>query len=266
MLDEYISKIKLESILNSFTDTNDRKYMREALNILREADKNGIILRLIGSLAIRLKCPKYSGYLNKLDRRITDIDLASETEYREKIIQFFENRNYLVDQDMLYGGGGFRYIFDNSEKGIHIDIFFDSLPFCHTVVLKNRLNIDKMTISSTDLLLEKMQIVKIDIKDLKDTSILLLENDLGKDDSTINLNFISKIMSNDWGFYYTFTNNLNRLINILDKFEVLNHNEKQQITEKANKVLNIIENSEKSLKWKIRSKLGTKMKWYTEVD
>jgi hypothetical protein len=73
-------------------------------------------------------------------------------------------------------------------------------------------------------------------------------------------------MCNDWGFYYTFSNNLNKLINILDNFEVLSHNEKQQITKKSNKVLAIIENSEKSLKWKIRSKIGSKIKWYTEVD
>ena len=44
---------------------------------------------------------------------------------------------------------------------------------------KGRLQLDDPTITTTDLLLEKMQIAEINLKDIKDTLVLLLDHPIG---------------------------------------------------------------------------------------
>jgi hypothetical protein len=55
-------------------------------------------------------------------------------------------------------------------------VFADELYFCHKIPFKGRLEIDTPTISTTDLLLEKMQIVEINLKDFKRHDRPLLEH------------------------------------------------------------------------------------------
>jgi hypothetical protein len=116
------------------------------------------------------------------------------------------------------------------------------------------------------MLLEKMQIVEISRKDFKDTAILLLEHEIGQDDSTINMEYISKIMSNDWGFFHTFTTNLGKLKEILTQFDNFDEKETEIIGKRIDEILEKVNRSEKSLKWKARARIGTKMRWYRQVD
>jgi hypothetical protein len=54
--------------------------------------------------------------------------------------------------------------------------------------------------------------VEINDKDLKDAMLLLLAGEIGEtDDAAINLRYLAKRMSDDWGFYYTSTTNLGRI-------------------------------------------------------
>lgn len=257
---------KLQIVLNSFGNPEDRAFIDEAMKIQSEAENEGLLLRFLGALAFRLQCPKNAAHFEALERRITDIDFAASTNNREKLIAFFEQRGYIVDENVLHTGGGFRYIFENPQNGKHVDIFFDQLEMCHTVVFKDRMNIDNWTISLADLLLEKMQIVKINMKDLKDTAVLLLEHDVGPDDRTINMTHIAKIMSNDWGFYHTFTTNLNKVSDVLSQFNSLRERERDLIRERIQGILDLLEKSKKSLKWRARAKIGARMKWYRQVD
>lgn len=257
---------RFEGIIATFENEEDREFIKEALRIQQDAEQEGITLRLLGSLAFRIQCPENSRHFEALERRITDIDFAASTKDRERLFGFFKSRGYVIDEDTLYAGAGFRYIFENPEKKKHVDVFFEHLEMCHTIVFKDRMNIDRWTISLADLLLEKMQIVKISMKDLKDTAILLLENEIGEDDRTINIEYISKIMSNDWGFYHTFTTNLRKLTDVLAQFNSLDDKERNLINQRIEKILGKAENSKKSLKWKARATIGTRMKWYREVD
>lgn len=257
---------ELQSLFASFRNEKDREFIEEAMRIQSEAEKEAIHLRLLGSLAFRLQCPNNASHFEALERRITDIDFAASTSHREQLLAFFKCRGYVVDENVLYTGGGYRYIFENPLNKNQIDIFFDRLEMCHTIVFKDRLNIDKRTISLVDLLLEKMQIIGISRKDFKDTAILLLEHAIGKDDRMINMEYIANIMSDDWGFFHTFTTNLNRLKDVLTQFENFDNNERKIIRDRIEYLLDQVHRSEKSLKWKARARIGTKIRWYRQVD
>ena len=139
---------------------------------------------------------------------------------------------------------------------------------CHVVSWeKGRLEIDKPTISLADLMLEKLQIVRINEKDVKDVMMLLLEHGIGdNDDEIVNGAYISKLMAKDWGFYYTSTTNLNKVKSLLGEYDALSPDDRDVISARIDELLDMIEKEPKSLGWKLRAKVGTKKQWYNDVE
>lgn len=112
-----------------------------------------------------------------------------------------------------------------------------------------------------------MQIAKINEKDLIDTIMLLREFDFGEtDDNQINVDIITRLLSRDWGFWKTVTDNLSILANYLQKVPYLNAEDKRVVNERIVKIKKLMDETPKSLKWKIRSMIGEKVKWYQDVE
>jgi hypothetical protein len=256
----------LETLFASFTDPKDREFIEEAIRLQDEAERSGIQLRLLGALAFRLQCPKNASKFEALERRISDIDFAASSHQRDEILTFFKDQGYLVDENVLYTGGGYRYIFENPDNHNHIDIFFDRLEMSHTIPFQDRLAIEGRTISLADMLLEKMQIVEINRKDFKDAAVLLLEHEVGTEDRTINIEYISGIMRDDWGFFHTFTVNLAKLRDALPQFESFTNEERAIVEGRIAEMLERVNAAEKSTKWKLRARIGTRLRWYQQVD
>ncbi|MBU2598405.1 MAG: hypothetical protein KKC53_04410 [Actinobacteria bacterium] len=246
----------------------DKAFVEEAFKIIEKGKEKGIIFRLLGSIAVKNHSPKYRYLYDEMKRPLTDIDLMTYGKFREGMKKFFKDLGYEPISPIFFAlYGKKRQIYWSDEKKWQVDIFFDELDMCHKVDFRNRLELDDPTITLTDILLEKMQIVEINPKDIKDTSIMLLEHDVGdKEEETINMNYISKLLAKDWGYYYTVTTNLKKVKNFLGEFESLTDENSKIVTDRIDKILERIEDEPKSLKWKIRSKVGTKKKWYKEVE
>ena len=73
-------------------------------------------------------------------------------------------------------------------------------------------------------------------------------------------------MSSDWGFYYTFTTNLRRVIDYLPDFPAIDETGAETIRTRIEGLINDIEEAPKSMKWKLRAKVGTRRRWYQEVS
>jgi hypothetical protein len=236
---------------------------------VEEAEKNGIPIRLIGATAIKMRSPKYSQtLLEKMDRPLTDLDFMALQRDIDKLIRVLRGLGYSMDRDKEYLLAiSSRCILEHPETKLHVDIFFDKLAFCHTIDFTKRISVDKFTISLADLLLEKMQIVKINEKDIKDTLILLREHSIADTDlDSINSKYIAKLLSKDWGFYYTVTENLKKTKLFLEKYNALQTADRIDIAAKVDTLLKNLESEPKSMGWKLRAKVGTKQKWYDEVE
>ncbi len=72
-------------------------------------------------------------------------------------------------------------------------------------------------------------------------------------------------MSRDWGFYHTFTTNLRRVPDYISEFPAITGEEGETIRARVNHLLDAIEAAPKSMKWKVRAKIGTRKLWYQEV-
>jgi hypothetical protein len=245
-------------------------FMQEALRIHDAAEKNGWPLRLMGSIAYRIKAPQYIELHKAMKRDITDIDFAGYYKYQHKIVNLMRDElGYEYIPPGFARATSLRDMFVNKKNGMHVDVFWDMLDFCHNIqfLKTDRLSKDNPTLPLGDLFLEKTQIVEINAKDLKDLIIIFLSYDVSEtdDDTKINGAYISHIMSDDWGFYYTCTTNLKKLMDYVPTVEMLSQEQKNMVISRAQKLQKMIEDSPKTGAWKRRASVGTSKRWYKVV-
>lgn len=243
------------------------KFENELKRIIKASNESGIILRVIGSLAFQMHCPKF-GYLQAaMGRAYTDIDFAAYHKQTKEIQVLMAGLGYTENREVFIVSEGERAIFDRAEIGIHVDIFYEKLAFCHVIYWNNRLEVDNPSIPLAEMLLEKMQIVQINEKDIIDTIMLLLEHPLGdKDNETINIKYISGLCSNDWGLWRTTTMNLEKVRQLAQSYKQLTDEQKETVDMQVKTALGRIEKEPKSLAWRLRARVGDRVKWYRDVD
>jgi len=252
-------------------ELNHEEFERQALELVHSAEEKGIRLRLLGAVAFRIHCPAHEDLQVTMNRVLTDIDFAAYYKHEKAIDKFFlkdlgfESQTASLTPGLMVGR---KIYYDSTGERPHIDIFFDKLNMCHVVSWqKGRLEIDKPTICLADLTLEKLQIVRINEKDVKDVMMLFLEHEIGDhDNEVVNGDYISKIMAKDWGFYYTSTTNLNKIKSLLGEYDALSADDRAVISARIDELLEMIEKEPKSLSWKLRAKVGTKKQWYNDVE
>jgi hypothetical protein len=245
-------------------------YLEEARHLTREAQKQGLILRVMGPIALHYHFPEYMDLYSRMERLgkrvFTDIDYAAYGKQRSKLVPFFEHHGYELEKRAALISGGTRLIFF-SDKIPMIDVFFDKLDYNHPIDYRGRLEIHPDCVSLADILLQKLQIVQINDKDLKDGMLLLLASAVAEsDDKAINVKYIAKLFADDWGFYYTATNNLKKIKETSQGVKALTDEQRRTIAEKADYLLNYIEETPKSGKWKGRAKVGPSKPWFKEVQ
>ena len=245
-------------------------YLEEARRLIDEAQKQGIILRVMGPIALHFHFPNFVNLYNKMerlgDRVFTDIDYASYGNTRGKIVPFFEKQDYELEKRAAMLSGNTRHIYFGGRVPM-IDVFFDKLNYNHPIDYHKRLEFHPYCVSLADLMLQKLQIVQINDKDLKDAMLLLLAAPIGDTDrDAINAKYIGKLFSEDWGFYYTATTNLNKVKKAMVEVNALEEGHRAIIAQKIDELLKIIEETPKSGKWKNRAKAGINKPWYQDVS
>jgi hypothetical protein len=246
-------------------------FVNEAIQIVKKAEENGLTLRVLGATAFRIHCPEHVHVHVSMGRDITDIDFAAYSKEGEKVEKFLARDHFQAERQQasltpgLFAG---RHIYENPETGLHVDIFEDELNMCHIVNFRNRLHLDTPTITLADLALEKLQIVKLNEKDIRDMLMLFASHPVGEiEQETINGKYIAGIMSRDWGFYYTATMNLGRIRKGLERYkDLFTAQDNQNIHARLIHLEQMIEKAPKSLAWKARAAVGTRMQWYNDVE
>ena len=247
-------------------DPNEARFLSMLDEILKAADERGIKIRVMGALAFRIHCPKFKHVWYELGRTLTDIDLVAYGKDADKISEMMTGLGYSEVLSYRLHSGGRRRLFLTSD-GVHVDVFFDELHMAHDINFRGRLEIDYPTIPLVDMLLEKMQIVNIDDKDLVDTVVLLREHAVGSGDKeTINVDYLASLCASDWGLWKTVTTNLEKVRNFAYNATFLGKEDIDDVVSKVGAILEAINNKPKTTKWKLRAKVGERIKWYREVS
>jgi hypothetical protein len=243
-----------------------RALATEADRILDVVGKAGLTLRLVGSMAILRRCPNHA-VLASSDRIYRDIDFAARKKEARDIHELLTRLGYVEDREVFVVSEGARAIFGSASNGVHVDVFYEKLDFCHPIPLHDRLEIDAPTLPLAELLLAKMQIVKITEKDFVDMIALLLEHKLGEgDQDTLNVDRIAKLCAEDWGLWRTATKNLEKLKRFASSHPKLDDEQKARLAAQVGALHRRLDGEPKPLAWRLRARIGERVKWYNDVE
>ncbi len=223
-------------------------------------------LRAFGGLAILA----HSQPNPKLfQRQSPDLDFLVPKTDRQKLEPFFRQMGYSPDKhfNLLNGSRRQIYYYDSSPS-LHVDILIGDFEMCHKLPLDGRLELDPLTIPLADLLLTKAQVVQLNRKDALDILSLLLNNEIGDEQhGHIGLQRITSLCAQDWGLYKTVTLNFERIEELLGGSELpLTAKEQQLLRQRLTRLKTAIEETPKTLAWQMRAKVGTRVRWYLEVE
>jgi hypothetical protein len=239
--------------------------VEEARRIVEAAKAHEVTLRTLGAVAFVIHCQGHLGIHSVTGREISDIDLVGYKRQGSEICDLMSKLGYELNKKMLIHED--RYFFSNAQIGMKADIFLDKLEMCHTINFPGRLEQDYPTVPLEELLLEKLQIVNIESKDIIDVLMLLSDHDTGSGKSeTIDKVYVAKLLADDWGFYYTATTNLSKILQAVARMAEIETSDKDRIAKNIESIRAEIEAYPKSLAWKLRARVGPKAKWYREVS
>jgi hypothetical protein len=244
--------------------------LAESNELLQIAADRSLTVRLTGSIAVRAHSPAQAHLLAALGRRpYRDIDLMAYTKQKREIAELFETRGYVLDADIRLAQewGVKRFVYEHPESHVKVDVFFDELVMAHTIDFAGRLELDAPTITVTDLLLTKLQIHEFTANDLIDSIVLLAEHEVGPGSrDSIDRDYITNIMRKDWGFYFTTQANLAKIADSLGDYPALPSGTAQVVRDRATGLRNAIEQAPKTQRWKLRARVGDRVKWYEHVE
>ncbi len=234
------------------------------MRILDEAKSRAIILRLLGGVAVKYHSPSAS--YRALERHYSDLDFFGIGKQGSALRRLFEDLGYEPNQRFNALQGETRLIFEGTAQQRRVDIFLDVFHMCHTLHIGKRLTLDDYTIPITDLLLTKLQIVEINEKDVRDIIAILYDHEvvdapLQEDKEKIDGNYVAGLCSDDWGLCHTITCTLKRIPGFVSQYDIASE-ELAIVDNRIAQLLKLVEDVQKSLKWKLRAAVGERARWY----
>ena len=174
------------------------------MQIVEEAAAAGLEVRLIGGVAVGLRCRRAKPSVGT-PRQYGDIDLCGRSKSNRAYGKLLESLGYEPSLPFNQLNAAVYQRFDHRDLPVHLDVFYDSLRMCHELPFRDRLSLGRHTLSPADLLLTKLQIVELNEKDIQDVYALLAEYHLGDsdDDSCICISRVAEVCAGDWGWWRT---------------------------------------------------------------
>lgn len=237
----------------------------EMNRLINEAQRYHIHLRAFGGLAIYEHSRNDPRFFH---RESPDVDFMVPKKEWRKLESFFQKMGYSPHKQFNLLNGSQRQIYYDKVTGHRIDILVGDFEMCHKVPLNGRFRKHPVTIPLAELFLSKAQIVELNRKDAFDMISLLLNNDIGDEhDGKIGLDRIARLCARNWGLYKTTTMNLERMEALIRAEDLgLNSVEREAVLHRIQTLRSVLKSRPKSVAWRMRSLIGTRVRWYEEVE
>jgi hypothetical protein len=231
----------------------------EGERLLGIAEQEGVPLRLLGGVAVRLKATDVPAALT---REYKDIDFAVTKKgggAADKLLKYAGYEPHVAFNAMHARERGLYY---DEANGRQVDLFIDAFRMCHEIPLGDRLGVEDGTVPLAELLLTKLQIIEVNEKDIRDMVLLFHGHPIADhDDGAVNGAQIAALCATDWGLWRTITANLERCRGHVDDYE-LPAGDRERISSRFDDLLARIEAEPKSRGWRLRAKVGERKRWY----
>jgi hypothetical protein len=234
--------------------------LMEGQRLIARASAAGVAIRLIGGVAIRLH--HSSEPPAALHRSFPDIDFVTPAGSSSAATRVFREAGYAPNISFNALHGQERLIFYDAQHHRQVDVFVGVFRMCHTIPVAERLDRDPYTIPLAELLLTKLQVVELNEKDVKDALLVLHGHRVDAGDSdTVNGQRIAELCAANWGLWRTVTANLRTCRMHLAGVD-LPDADKAVISARLDALAARIESEPKSRIWKLRARVGDRLRWY----
>jgi hypothetical protein len=249
---------------NSPRGAQSTDLLDQGISLISAASEIGVPIRLIGGLAIQHLTPKF----RPRAREGQDLDLASVSSARRELTEFLVRRGYAGDKNFNALYGHKQLYFASPETGLHIDVMVDRLEMSHTLEFAKRITRMPFTLDACDLLLSKLQIIELNEKDAHDVIYLLAAVEIrsGEEPGTIGLGRFASVVGEDWGWWRTVTMNLDKIERLAagPLAEIVPASAQHSPIAQLAELRQAADEAPKSRRWRMRSRLGDRVKWYQE--
>lgn len=238
--------------------------VQETIRLVSEAEEAGIPVRVLGGMGILL----HAGDLlhPSFKREIRDIDLVTPKGQGRKVSEFVSGQGYTPNRTFNAMHGARRLLFYDPPNGRQVDVFIGTFEMCHELPLSERMMLEPVTLPLAELVMSKLQIVKLNHKDMLDLYSLFLTHEVADhDNETINAARVADLCARDWGLYRTLQLNLERLRLELTGTAVTDE-ERETIRTRVQALEEAIERAPKGTKWRMRARVGDRVRWYEDPD
>jgi hypothetical protein len=241
--------------------------------LIDAGESAGLSLRLLGGLAIRLVCP--SSAQAPFDRVCSDADCVVVAD-PGAVQAFLLAQGWIPEAEFNLYNGDRRLLF-TSPEGTKLDVFIKIFSMCHDFDFTRRIPPQGYTVYPADLVLTKLQIHEVNDKDLQDAACVFLDNEVcgagvasGKTagdrlQEGINADYIAELCSADWGLEYSLVANLKKTLAWTIRAG-LGPLDLATVHDRITGLIARIQEHEKTLSWRSRALLGTRLKWYRDVE
>jgi hypothetical protein len=231
----------------------------EGERLLGLASDEGVPMRLLGGVAVRLKAPELPA---PLQREYKDIDFATTKKGAGAADRLLRDAGYQPHVSFNAMHARERGLYFDEENDRQVDLFIHAFRMCHEIPLGDRLELEARTVPLADLLLTKLQIIEVNEKDIRDTVLLFHGHPIADhDDGAVNGAHIAALCGSDWGLWRTITANLERCRGHVDDYE-LPGEDRARVAQRFDELLSRIEEEPKSRGWRLRAKVGERKRWY----
>ncbi len=250
------------------------RMMAEARSIIDAGRRARVVLRLTGGLAIRRYCTD----LAFADRDYGDIDMVGRSSQIRKIAELFARLGFREDIHVAQATQGTQRQYhrapgaasadgDASFVADHVDVFLDQMAMDHVIDLNERLELDDYAITPSDAMVTKLQIFRLTEKDVHDVVALAKDVPLARTDDpgVINVRYIADLCAEDWGLFTDVQSNIDKCLAALPSFRMSPHDHDR--VERALTAVEVaINTASKTLRWRLRARIGKRMAWHREVE
>ena len=231
----------------------------EGGRLLGIASQEGVPLRLLGGVAVRLKAPEVPP---SLVREYKDIDFAVTKKGGGAADRLLRDAGYEPHVAFNAMHARERGLYYDEANGRQVDLFIDAFRMCHEIPLGKRLEVETDTVPLAELMLTKLQIVEVNEKDIRDTVLLFHGHPIADhDNGAVNGAQIAALCADDWGLWRTITANVERCRGHVGDYE-LPAEGRARIESRFDELLQRIEAEPKSRGWRRRAKIGERKRWY----
>jgi hypothetical protein len=236
----------------------------EALRVTDGALEANVTLRVLGGVAVELHTPE--GVHPALSRPYRDIDLVTTRKQSKASVQLLKDLGYAPNERFNAMNGSTRLVFYDREHGRQVDVFVGTFNMCHELPIAARLDVDDRTVPLAELLLTKLQIVRLNEKDLQDVWAILFAHDVAEhDEDAVNAAYVARLLGSDWGLWRTSRQTVETARERLAHSR-LGDDERALVDSRLARLWERVEAEPKGLRWRSRARIGDRTKWYDEPE